>query len=46
MKLKIEIDTNISEYTSDVINILKAINEQFAKVIGNEEKEQSDVAED
>lgn len=42
MKLKIEIDTNDSEYSSDIINILKAINENFAKVIGNEEKEQSD----
>lgn len=42
MKVKIEIDTGNSQYTSDVINILKAINEQFAKVIGNEEKEQSD----
>ena len=42
MKLKIEINTDGSQYSSDVISILKAINEKFAKAICKEEKEQSD----
>ena len=42
MKVKIEIDTGNSLYTSDVINILKAARAEVVEIIKNENKEQSD----